>query len=114
MNKACVYAKSGRSRDDEKRALELWMTSLQTPVKGVSKERVFELAKAFATDELAWTMGFDSFSTGIITSAAEGPNKDYYQCRAEGDRHLPEEAVHHPAAACRHEARICSATASCA
>ena len=57
MKKAGVYAKSGRTGDGEKRALELWMTSLQTtPVKAASKERVFELVRAFATDGLARTI----------------------------------------------------------
>ena len=75
MKKAGVYAKSGRIGDGEKRALELWMTSLQTtPVKAASKERVFELAKALATDEHAWTMELDSFSAGMITTFAEGPS----------------------------------------
>ena len=54
MKKAGVYAKSGRIGDGEKHALELWMASLQTPVKKVTKEQVFELARAFATDKRAW------------------------------------------------------------
>ena len=54
MKRADVYAKSWRTGDDGRRALELWMASLQTPVKKVTKEQVFELAKAFATDERAW------------------------------------------------------------
>ena len=57
MKKADVYAKSGRIGDGGKRALEPWMASLKTtPVKAASKERVFELARAFATGELARTM----------------------------------------------------------
>ena len=72
MKKADVYAKTGRSGDDEMRALELWMASLQTLVKAASKERVFELSRAFATGELAWAMELDSFSTRIIVTVAEG------------------------------------------
>ena len=48
------------------------MASLQTSVKKATKEQVFELAKAFATDELAWTMELDSFSARMITTVAEG------------------------------------------
>ena len=72
MKKADVYAKSGRIGDCKKRALEPWMTSLETPLKKVTKEQVFELAKAFATGELAWTMELDFFSARMITTVAEG------------------------------------------
>ena len=66
MKKADVFSKNGRIGDGEKRVLELWMTSQQTPVMKVTKEQVFELAKAFATDELGWTEELDSFSARMI------------------------------------------------
>ena len=72
MKKADVFSKNGRIGDGEKRVLELWMTSQQTPVMKVTKEQVFELAKAFATDELGWTEELDSFSARMITTVAEG------------------------------------------
>ena len=72
MKKADVFSKNGRIGDGEKRVLELWMTSQQTPVMKVTKEQVFELAKAFATDELGWTDELDSFSARMITTVAEG------------------------------------------
>ena len=72
MKKADVFSKNGRIGDGEKRVLELWMTSQQTPVMKVTKEQVFELAKAFATDELGWAEELDSFSARMITTVAEG------------------------------------------
>ena len=58
MKKADVFSKNGRIGDGEKRVLELWMTSQQTPVMKVTKEQVFELAKAFAMSlggRMSWT-----------------------------------------------------------
>ena len=72
MKKADVFSNSGRIGDGEKRVLELWMTSQQTPVKKLTKEQVFELAKAFAAGELGWTEELDSFSARMITTVAEG------------------------------------------
>ena len=59
MEKSDVYAKSLRSGTDEKRWLELWIASLQISVRGASKERVFELARASATDEPRWAAELD-------------------------------------------------------
>ena len=60
IKKADVFSKSGRIGDGEKRVLELLMTSQQTPVKKLTKGQVFELAKAFAAEELGWTEELDS------------------------------------------------------
>jgi len=72
MKKADVFSKTGRIGDNEKRALELWMTSQQTPVMNVTKEEVFKHAKAFAADELGWKGELDFSSARMITTVAEG------------------------------------------
>ena len=66
MKKADVFSKNGSIGDGEKRVLELWMTSQQTPVMKVTKEQVFDLAKAFATNELGWTEELDYFYYSYI------------------------------------------------